>query len=337
VPRRLWRILSRVVTSVEQAILTVKDLIVRFPSRGGELRVVDGASFSIRPGEVLALIGESGSGKTMSALAILGLVPAPGSVAARALVVGGRDVTKLSADQMRDVRGRDVAMIFQDAAASLNPVRTAGHHITSVIRLREPTSRSAARARAVELLRRVGIADPESVVDSYPHELSGGMQQRVLIAMALACSPRLLVADEPTTALDATVQAQVLELLGRIHADTGMAMLLITHDFGVVNAMADRIAVMYAGQIVEHGTRHEILASARHPYAQALLAAVPGRASQLRAIGGELLIEHATGPGCRFAPRCARALGVCREVNPSVTARSETHQVWCHAVAKEDE
>jgi peptide/nickel transport system ATP-binding protein/oligopeptide transport system ATP-binding protein len=321
-------------------LLTVDNLSISFPGeRNSRTRVVDRVGFSISAGETLALVGESGCGKSMTALAIMRLVPKPGTIeAGSAIHFEGRDLLSLSVPQMRSVRGARIGMIFQEPQTSLNPVTTVGDQVTEAIRLHTPISSGEARKSVVELFAQVGIPDPASRFEAYPHELSGGLKQRIMIAMAMALRPRLLIADEPTTALDATIRAQILELLRNLSASTGTAVLLITHDFGVVNEVADRVAVMYAGQIVEEGTRSELLARPHHPYAQCLLRSIPrpeARGHRLEEIkGGVPRPGHWPG-GCRFHPRCPLAFEPCPTQEPVCTAVSPSHAARCHLVARE--
>jgi len=299
--------------------------------------VVDGVSLTVDTGEVVALVGESGCGKSMTALSILRLVPPPGRIAGGRITLAGEDVLALPAVAMRHVRGKRVAMIFQEPGTSLNPVLTVGAQVVEAIRLHEHVSRAAARARVVALFEQVGIPDPGERIDVYPHQLSGGMKQRVMIAMALAARPQLLIADEPTTALDVTIQAQILELLDRLRRELGMAVLLISHDFGIVNTLADRVAVMYAGQIVERGTRTDLLGGARHPYTVGLLRAMPARAvrgTRLADIPGVVPSPSQRPAGCRFSTRCPVAYGPCATVDPDWTTLTATHATRCHAVAE---
>ena len=296
------------------ALLSVEGLTVRF----GRFNVVEDLSFSVSPGEVLAIVGESGSGKSMTALALMRLVPPPGVVSGR-VVFEGADLLSLSERQMRDVRGGAMAMVFQEPMTSLNPVFTVGRQIGEALSWHRGLSGSAARAEAVRLLGLVEIPNAAARVSEYPHQLSGGMRQRVMIAMALACRPRLLIADEPTTALDATVQAQILDLLRRLRAELGMAVILITHDLGVVSDFADRVAVMYAARIVETGPAEALFKAPAHPYTEGLLASLPRlaeTADRLAAIPGQVPPPFALPPGCRFAPRCAHAKAPCSAALP---------------------
>jgi oligopeptide/dipeptide ABC transporter ATP-binding protein len=301
--------------------------------------VVDGVSLHVERGEVLALVGESGCGKSMTAFSLLRLVPKPGRVARGAVHLDGHDVLGLSIPELRDIRGREAAMIFQEPMTSLNPVQTAGAQVVEAIRLHEDVSGAAARRRTVELFERVGIPDPDARFDAYPHQLSGGMKQRVMIAMALSSRPKLLIADEPTTALDVTIQAQILELLRELQRETGMAILLITHDLGIVNELADRVAVMYAARLVEEGTREAILGDARHPYTRGLLSSMPAlarRGEPLAEIPGTVPAPEDWPPGCRFASRCTRALELCAAEPPDDFRVAEDHVVRCHVVKREE-
>jgi len=324
---------------VSQALLEVSDLVTTFPADGGRAAVVDGVNLRLEAGSVLALVGESGCGKSMTALSLLRLVPRPGRVASGRILLDGRDVLSLGVSEMRQVRGAEAAMIFQEPMTSLNPVQAVGDQVVEAIRLHEKVSFDVARKRTIELFERVGIPDSEARFDTYPHQLSGGLKQRVMIAMALSMQPKLLIADEPTTALDVTIQAQILELLREVRDRFGTAILLITHDLGVVNELADRIAVMYAGRVAEEGTREEVFATPRHPYTQGLLASIPSRAEPgepLAEIDGVVPSAGEWPAGCRFATRCSRVLDRCHTTPPEATSLSETHRTWCHVVADEE-
>jgi oligopeptide/dipeptide ABC transporter ATP-binding protein len=319
-------------------VLHIRDLVTAFPSDEGRIPVVDGVSLEVNEGEVLALVGESGCGKSMTALSAMRLVPKPGRIESGAIELCGRDILRLSVDEMRGVRGSEVAMIFQEPMTSLNPVQRAGHQVVEAIRLHERVTAAEARRRTVELFDRVRIPDPEERFSAYPHQLSGGLKQRVMIAMAVAMRPRLLIADEPSTALDVTIQAQILELLRELQQDLGTAILLITHDLGVVNELADRIAVMYAGRLVEEGTRVEVLAEARHPYTMGLLRSVPARAARhtrLHEIPGVVPPASEWPSGCRFYSRCGRRWELCRRIPPKPSLLSPTHTTHCYAVAED--
>ena len=284
------------------------------------MRAVDGESFYLERGELLGLVGESGCGKSITALSIMRLVTPPGKIVNGEILFAGRDLLKLSPAEMRSVRGDDVAMIFQDPMTSLNPVFTVGEQIAEALRLHRKLSRTEARKAAVEAMREVSIPDPELRANDYPHQLSGGMRQRVMIAMALACDPKLLIADEPTTALDVTIQAQILELLDHLRQTRELGVLLITHDLGVVAEVADRVAVMYTGKIVEESPVGELFAQPKHPYTEGLLRSVPKltakdlvKQERLQTIEGMVPRPNALPPGCHFEPRCPYAMPRCRE------------------------
>jgi dipeptide transport system ATP-binding protein len=296
------------------ALLEIEDLHVDFPTQAGTLRAVDGVSLSLGEGDVLGIVGESGSGKSVTMLALMGLVAFPGRVRAKRLAFAGQDLLTLPERARRKVLGRDIAMIFQDPTTSLNPCFTIGFQLEETLRLHLALDRKAARGRAVELLEQVGIPAAASRLGDYPHQLSGGMNQRVMIAMAIACNPRLLIADEPTTALDVTIQAQILDLLRDLQKERGMALVLVTHNMGVVAEMARRVAVMYAGQVMEERRADDLFSAPQHPYTSALLAAMPER----HAGGGRLATIPGVVPGlldrpagCLFAPRCADATAKC--------------------------
>ena len=318
-------------------LLEVRDLRVSFPAPGGgRVCPVDGVGFALERGKTLALVGESGSGKSLTSLALLQLVPPPGRIdAGSTVVLDGTDVLALSGEKLRDLRGRRIGMIFQDPMTSLNPVFTVGDQITEGIRAHERISRQEARARALALLQEVGIPDPEARLKAYPHQLSGGMRQRVMIAIALAARPELLIADEPTTALDVTVQAQILEVLDRLRQTRGMAVLLITHDLGIVAGRADHVAVMYAGQIVEQAPTAQLFARPSHPYTQGLFASVPrisGPRERLKPIPGTVPPPVAWPAGCRFRPRCPFAFDKCVELPPPLAVEpGHTMRCWLAA------
>jgi peptide/nickel transport system permease protein len=311
--------------------LAIAGLTVEIQTPRGTIRPVDDVTLSVAPGETLAIVGESGSGKSMTALAAMGLLdPAARIVSGRASFEG-RDLATLTEPELRSLRGNRIAMIFQDPMTALNPVIRVGEQIVEAIRAHRPVSRATARARALELFRRVGIADAEKRLDVYPHEMSGGMRQRAMIAMALANDPVLLIADEPTTALDSTVQAQILDLLADLRRDTGAGMIFITHSLAVVAEIADRVAVMYAGQIVETGPVAEVFANPRHPYTAALLAASPEAEDPSAGIPGTVPALHDLPPGCRFAPRCVHAAPVCA-APPALEALGHGRQSRCARV-----
>ncbi|MSP48804.1 MAG: ABC transporter ATP-binding protein [Alphaproteobacteria bacterium] len=312
-------------------LLDVADLTIAFPTG---TPVID-FGFTVAEGETLAVVGESGSGKSLTALAVMRLLPPAAKIVAGAIRLKGRDLRALPEPEMRRVRGREIAMIFQEPMTSLNPVLTVGRQIAEVLRLHEGMSAPAARARTIELLDLVRVADPHRRVDDFPHRLSGGMRQRVMIAMAVACRPRLLIADEPTTALDVTIQAQVLDLLDRLRRDLGMALLLITHDLGIVGQWADRVVVMYAGRRVEQADATRVLDDPLHPYTRGLLAASPRLDASLHYSAGPLReipgsIASARGqPGCPFAPRCPLAQPSCRIRPPPLAAVRPGRLVAC--------
>jgi len=319
-------------------LLEVSDLTTSFPAEGGEIPVVDEVSFSIDSGEVLALVGESGCGKSMTALSVMRLVPKPGRIRHGQILMNGREVRALSIPEIRRLRGHEIAMIFQEPMTSLNPVVAVGKQVVEAIQLHEHADTASARTRTIELFERVGIPDAPQRFDAYPHQLSGGLKQRVMIAMALSTRPELLIADEPTTALDVTIQAQILELLRELQREIGMSILLITHDLGVVNELADRVAVMYAGRIVEAGTRHELFRQPVHPYTQGLLKSIPALSEPgqpLPEIPGVVPPADEWPEGCRFANRCERVIDICQRKIPPATGISETHFACCHAVAEE--
>jgi oligopeptide/dipeptide ABC transporter ATP-binding protein len=314
-------------------VLEVENLRVSFPDGNGRrFTAVDGVSFTLDRGETLALVGESGCGKSLTSLALLRLVPAPGRVDEGSVIrLGGADVLALEGAALREIRGRRIGMIFQDPMTSLNPVLTVGDQIGEGIRAHFPVSRAEARERSLRLLHEVGIPDPASRLDAYPHQLSGGMRQRVMIAIALSAEPEILVADEPTTALDVTVQAQILEVLDRLRSSHGMAVLLITHDLGIVAGRADRVAVMYAGQIVEEAPTARLFASPSHPYTRGLFASVPritGPVGRLTPIGGSVPPPSAWPSGCRFRPRCPQAFDKCG-LEPPMLPVSPEHAMRC--------
>jgi len=314
-------------------MLEVQDLRLGFVANRRTLAAVDGISFSIAPGETFALLGESGCGKSVTAQGILRLLPAAGRVLGGSVRLDGEELLALPEADMREYRGGRMAMIFQEPATSLNPVLTVGRQIGEVLERHRRLTGEPARRRMLELLRQVGIADPERRLDEYPFQLSGGMKQRVMIAIALAGEPELLIADEPTTALDVTVQAQILDLLAGLQAERGMAMLLITHDLGVVARMAHRIGVMYAGELVEVASRQDFFTAPRHPYTQALFAALPEvsrRGQRLVTIPGQVPSLAAMPAGCRFADRCPQAMPVCREQSPEWREAAAGHAVRCH-------
>jgi peptide/nickel transport system ATP-binding protein len=299
-------------------VMRIRDFHVGFDVPGARVRAVDGVDLDLRRGEILAIVGESGSGKSALSMGLVGLNRGPRTHITGTVEFGGRNLVEASEAQLREVRGRDVAVVFQDALAALNPLHRAGAQVAEMVRLHQPVSRAAAWERAERLLDDVGIASPASAARAYPHQLSGGMRQRVMIAMGLANDPAVLIADEPTTALDVTIQAQVLALLTGLQAEHDTSIVLITHDLGVVAEVADRVAVMYAGRIVEQGTREEVLEHPRHPYTVGLLRSVPQidgpLADRLPAIPGSPLTGVDRPVGCSFAPRCSFTSDACAEV-----------------------
>jgi len=321
-----------------EPLLAVENLQTHFTTEDGTVRAVDGVSFEMRPRETLAVVGESGSGKSVTSLSILRLVPEPpGRIVGGSIRFQGRDLLGLSDAAMRAVRGKEISMIFQEPMTSLNPVFTCGDQIGEALVLHEKLDRRAARARTIEMLQLVGIPAPEQRVDEYPHQMSGGMRQRVMIAMALACRPALLIADEPTTALDVTIQAQILELLECLQRELGMAVLLITHDLGVVAETADRVAVMYAGQVVESADVRALFRSGRHPYPAGLLASLPklgARQGSLRVIPGNVPDPAHFPSGCRFHPRCPCAIERCRSEEPRLESVADGHRSRCWRAAE---
>jgi len=302
------------------ALLEVENLSVTFPSQSGLLRAVDGVSMTVDEGEVLGIVGESGSGKSVGMLAVMGLVPFPGRVTADKLRFEGRDLLRLSDPERRALTGKDVAMIFQEPTTSLNPSFTIGYQLMETLRVHEGMDKKAARQRVIGLLEQVGIPAAESRLSAYPHQLSGGMNQRVMIAMAIACNPKLLIADEPTTALDVTVQAQILDLLLSLQRDRGMALILITHNMGVVSDTTERVAVMYAGQVMEERATESLFASPQHPYTAALLAARPEASDggRLATIPGVVPGAYDRPHGCLFGPRCVYATPLTDETRPEL-------------------
>ena len=319
---------------MSRTLLQVEDLSVIARMEQRDVAVVDRLSFSLGEGEILGLVGESGSGKTMACRALMRLLPSPKlRVEGTAVRLGGIDLLQLDDAGMRRMRGRELGVIFQNPSSHLDPLMRIGEQIAEGIRLHQGASRREARTEAIEVLRQVGIPDPQSRVDNYPHEFSGGMRQRAMIAVALGCNPRVLIADEPTTALDVTVQAQILRLLLELRDRRGLSMILISHDLGVVAQTCDSIAVMYAGRLCEHGSKHEILSRPRHPYSAGLLACHPAADSGQRlmnTIGGQPPLVGAIPNGCRFGPRCAQAAAICRERLPELRETSPGHRLACH-------
>lgn len=312
-------------------LLSVRDLRVSFSTEDGSFPAVRGVSFDVMPGKCLGIVGESGSGKSVTSLAMMGLLPpAPATKIEGEVQFGGRDLSKLRPDQMRKLCGSEIAMVFQEPMTSLNPAFTVGDQIAEAVRTHENISTRAARARALELLQEVQIAAPERRLDEYPYRLSGGMRQRVMIAMALACRPRMLIADEPTTALDVTVQAQILELLRMLQGEYGMSIILISHNLGVISEIADDICVMYAGRIVEHARSADLFQQPEHPYTIGLLGAIPTRGKKrLASIRGRVPDLISLPPGCPFMPRCPFAADACLAAEPPLVEVGTHHWSAC--------
>jgi peptide/nickel transport system ATP-binding protein len=317
--------------------LEVRDLRVEFPTRRGTLTALDGISFSIAPGEVLGVVGESGAGKSITGLAIIGLLEPPGRIAGGEVRLEGKRIDNLPHDQLRRLRGRQIGVIFQDPLTSLNPLYTIGRQLEETILAHLPLSRAQARAKALGLLREVGIPAPEARYAHYPHQFSGGMRQRVVIALALAAEPKLLIADEPTTALDVSIQAQIIALLKRLAAERGAAVMLITHDMGVIAETAQRVAVMYAGRIVEIGAVRDVIHAPHHPYTVGLMGSIPriaAKRARLVQIDGAMPRLNAIPPGCAFHPRCTRRFERCLTERPDlVPAGASRAACWLHAAA----
>ena len=313
-------------------LLSVRDLKTSFFTHVGEVKAVRGISFDVNEGEVLGIVGESGSGKSVTSLSIMGLLQYPGRVVDGEILLNGEDILTYGKNQMRKVRGKEIAMIFQDPMTSLNPVYTIGNQIMEMILEHEKMSRREARARAIEMLKLVGIPAAEKRIDSYPHEFSGGMRQRVMIALALSCNPKLLIADEPTTALDVTIQAQILNLIKKLNRQFGMTTMLITHDLGVVATVCDKVAVMYGGLIMEYGTADEIFYHPRHPYTMGLLGSIPhvdgGEKRRLIPIDGTPPDLINPPKGCPFSTRCKYCMNVCTQEQPPYFAEDK-HRTMC--------
>jgi len=304
-------------------VLSVRDLVVEFTTRYGPVRAVDGVSFDVYPNETLGIVGESGCGKTVTGLSILGLIPSPpGRIVSGEIRLAGRDLTKMPEEELRGLRGHEISMIFQEPMTALNPVLTVGSQMVDVLRRHKQYTRRQARAVAVEMLARVGIPVPGKRIDEYPHEMSGGMRQRVMIAMALSCDPKVLIADEPTTALDVTTQAQVLEQIVKLQEEFHMAVVLITHDLGVVAETCHRALVMYCGEVIERADIDRLFEAPRHPYSRGLLDSIPrlraDKLAELPVIPGMVPDLMHLPPGCRFADRCPRARDDCRRARPAL-------------------
>jgi peptide/nickel transport system ATP-binding protein len=314
------------------ALLEVRDLRVSFFTSRGEVRALDNVNFSVAAGRLTGLVGESGSGKTVSVLSIMRLLPENAQIVAGSITLEGLDLLRLSESEMRSIRGARIAMIFQEPMTSLNPVFTIGSQVGEAIRLHQRTDRAETRARTVEALRMVGIADPGRRVNDYPHQLSGGMRQRVMIAMALACNPQVLIADEPTTALDVTIQAQILDLISDLQSRLGLAVILVTHDLGVVAQYADDVTILYAARVMEQVAAAELFRNPLCPYTKALFAALPGLGGgerRLQAIPGVVPSAMNPPPGCRFHPRCPIAIEQCSQIDPPLEEKVPGHYVSC--------
>ncbi|WLS00323.1 ABC transporter ATP-binding protein [Shinella sumterensis] len=323
---------------MSETILSVENLRVEFETRRGTLVALDDISFSIAKGEVLGVVGESGAGKSMTGAAIMHLIPRPGRIAGGRILLGDRRIDNLDRTGIEAIRGRRIGMIFQDPLTSLNPLMTVGDHLTETIRVHLPLDRRQARARAIELLEEVGIPDPAVRIDSYPHEFSGGQRQRVVIALALCAEPELVIADEPTTALDVSVQAQIIKLIRKLCSTRGTAFMLITHDMGMIAETADRVAVMYAGKVAEIGQVSQVVGAPLHPYAQGLMGAIPSLDNEeprLRQIPGSMPSLTALPGGCSFHPRCDRAMDICRQRAPALLGAID-HKVACHLYEREE-
>ena len=325
---------------MSEKLLEIKDERLSFFTPAGEVKALNGVSFSMEEGEVLGIVGESGSGKSVTAYSVMGLTAYPGKLIGGTINFNGHQIDKMSEKEMRKIRGNEVSIIFQDPMTSLNPVYTIGNQITEVICLHTGKSKKEAHDRAKELLELVGINEPAKRLKQYPHELSGGMRQRVMIAIALACEPKLLIAAEPTTALDVTIQAQILELMQELRKKLGMSIIMISHDLGVVASMCERIAVMYAGHIVEYGTADEIFYEPKHEYTKGLIRSIPKlnvqETERLIPIEGQPVDLLNPPAGCPFAPRCANCMKICLREMPPTTELSDTHYSQCWLLQKEE-
>lgn len=314
-------------------LLDVKDLRTSFFTYAGEVKAVDGISFHVDSGEAVAIVGESGCGKSITAMSIMGLILPPGRIVSGSIIFGGKDLVEMSEKDLQKVRGNEIGLIFQDPMTSLNPTLTVKYQLTESLKLHQKMSNSAARARAIELLTLVGIPSPESRLNQYPHQFSGGMRQRVMIAMALACDPKLLIADEPTTALDVTIQAQIIELMKDLKAKLNTSVILITHDLGVVAGLCQRVIVMYAGKIIETADIDELFTNPCHPYTLGLLQSVPDLdqddKKKLVPIEGQPPDLISPPKGCHFWPRCSKAMRICCEQEPQTTEIAEGHLTAC--------
>ena len=324
---------------MKEKLLEIKDEYLSFFTPAGEVKALNGVSFSLDDGEVLGIVGESGSGKSVTAYSVMGLTAYPGRLVGGTIHFNGHEIEKMTEKEMRKIRGKEVSMIFQDPMTSLNPVYTIGNQIEEVLLLHTDMTKAQAKARAKELLKLVGINEPERRLKQYPHELSGGMRQRIMIAIALACEPKLLIADEPTTALDVTIQAQILDLMKELREKLGMGIIMITHDLGVVASMCEKIAVMYAGHIVEYGTAEDIFYNPSHEYTKGLIKSIPNlnteEQERLVPIEGQPVDLLNPPKGCPFAPRCKKCMKICLDRMPPQTDLSDTHYSLCWLIQKE--
>lgn len=324
-----------------ESILQVEDLHVVFPMPQGKVRAVSGVSFNVKPGEILGIVGESGCGKTCTGRAILRLIPPPGKIAGGRIIYHDEDLLEKSDQEMRELRGRRISMVFQDPAAALNPLFTIGQQLKSIMKRHNVAQEEGLHKRAKRLLSELGLPQPEELLDTYPHELSGGMKQRAMIAMALSTEPDLIIADEPTSALDVTIQSQILDLLRRLQKEHDVSIVLITHDLGVVAETCDRVAVFYLGRIVEEGTAQDVFHHTKHPYTRGLLAALPNPdpttcRESLKVIPGTVPTSVEPIEGCAFATRCEQVEGVCQRRRASLVRLSDTHRVACHLYVGSD-
>ncbi|MFD0681155.1 MULTISPECIES: ABC transporter ATP-binding protein [unclassified Paenibacillus] len=317
---------------MNDALLKISNLTAEFKTDKGVFPAISGVNLTIDKGEILCIVGESGSGKTVASLSLMKLIPAVGKITTGEISFEGRDLLKVSQKEMSQIRGKSIAMIFQDPMMALDPVYTCGSQVIEAVRIHEKISHQGAYDKSVELLKQVGIPHPERCMNAYPHELSGGMCQRISIAMALSCNPKLLIADEPTTALDVTVQAQILELLKKIRKEMNMSIMLITHDLGVVAEMADRVAVMYAGKVMEEGDVRSIFHNPQHPYTQGLIKSIPHmgqKNEKLYSISGTVPSISSMPDGCRFSPRCPDAADICRQKEPEMMQACHNGKARC--------
>ena len=323
-------------SGVNDSVLEVKNLATHFETQDGCIRAVDGVDFTVRKGDILGVVGESGCGKTVLSLSIMRLVPTPpGKIISGSIFLDGADLLTLTREEMRRVRGRDVSMIFQEPMTSLNPVLKVGEQIAEMVRFHKGLSRKEAVNRAVEMLRLVGMPAPERRIHDYPHQMSGGMRQRVMIAMAMSCNPRLMLADEPTTALDVTIQAQIIDLINRLKEEIGTSVMLISHDLGVISEAAQSVAVMYAGKIVEYSSAADLFLTPLHPYTSGLISSLPGLDSggkdggRLKTIPGSVPLLYDLPVGCRFQDRCPDVMDICRKDEPELREEMKGHMVRC--------